>query len=71
MFQDLRVRILGIVENMAYYSCGKCGHKDLIFGRGYTQMMMTQFGIEVSLLSFRIQLKYVILGGLLNVLSAK
>jgi len=58
MFQDLRVRILGIVENMAYYSCGKCGHKDLIFGRGYTQMMMTQFGIEVSLLSFRIQLKF-------------
>lgn len=45
MFQDLRVRILGIVENMAYYSCGKCGHQDLIFGRGYTQMMMTQFGI--------------------------
>lgn len=48
MFQDLRVRILGIVENMAYYECGKCGTQDLIFGRGYTQMMMTQFGIEVT-----------------------
>lgn len=47
MFQDLRVRILGIVENMAYYECGKCGHHDLIFGRGYTGMIMTQFGIEV------------------------
>lgn len=26
--------ILGIVENMAYYSCGKCGNKDYVFGRG-------------------------------------
>jgi Mrp family chromosome partitioning ATPase len=28
MFQDLRVNILGIVENMAYYECSKCGTKD-------------------------------------------
>jgi ATP-binding protein involved in chromosome partitioning len=49
MFQDLRVRILGIVENMAYYECGKCGHHDLIFGRGYTSMIMDQFGILVQL----------------------
>ena len=28
MFQDLRVRILGVVENMSYYECGKCGSKD-------------------------------------------
>ncbi len=40
MFQDLRVRILGIVENMAYYECGKCGHHDMIFGRGYTPIIM-------------------------------
>ena len=45
MFQDLRVPILGIVENMAYYQCGSCGTKDLIFGRGYTQMIKEQFGI--------------------------
>lgn len=25
MFQDLRVRILGVVENMSYYSCSDCG----------------------------------------------
>lgn len=47
MFQDLRVNILGIVENMAYYECSKCGTKDEIFGKGYTKMMMEQFGIEV------------------------
>lgn len=27
-------QIIGIVENMAYYSCGQCGQKDYVFGRG-------------------------------------
>ncbi|MCR8636270.1 Mrp/NBP35 family ATP-binding protein [Paenibacillus radicis (ex Xue et al. 2023)] len=26
--------MLGIVENMAYYQCGKCGEKEYVFGRG-------------------------------------
>ncbi|MEV2280846.1 Mrp/NBP35 family ATP-binding protein [Paenibacillus larvae] len=26
--------IIGVVENMSYYSCSKCGNKDYIFGRG-------------------------------------
>ncbi|AFC33619.1 ATP-binding Mrp protein [Paenibacillus mucilaginosus 3016] len=26
--------ILGVVENMSYYSCGQCGNKEYIFGRG-------------------------------------
>lgn len=26
--------ILGVVENMSYYACGKCGNKDYVFGRG-------------------------------------
>ncbi len=26
--------ILGVVENMAYYECSSCGHKDYVFGRG-------------------------------------
>ena len=26
--------ILGVVENMAYFSCGACGHKEYVFGRG-------------------------------------
>ncbi|WP_127583950.1 Mrp/NBP35 family ATP-binding protein [Paenibacillus koleovorans] len=26
--------ILGVVENMAYYECGKCGNKEYVFGRG-------------------------------------
>lgn len=26
--------LLGVVENMAYHECGKCGEKEYIFGRG-------------------------------------
>lgn len=26
--------ILGVVENMSYYQCGKCGEKDYVFGKG-------------------------------------
>ncbi|CAG7647301.1 Iron-sulfur cluster carrier protein [Paenibacillus solanacearum] len=26
--------ILGVVENMSYYSCSQCGQKDYVFGRG-------------------------------------
>ncbi len=34
MFQKLNVPILGIVENMSYYVCPKCGHREDIFGHG-------------------------------------
>ncbi|HZP01782.1 MAG TPA: Mrp/NBP35 family ATP-binding protein, partial [Terriglobia bacterium] len=34
MFQKLNVPILGIVENMSYYVCPHCGHRDDIFGHG-------------------------------------
>ena len=34
MFQKLNVPILGIVENMSYYVCRQCGHREEIFGHG-------------------------------------
>jgi len=34
MFQKLNVPILGIVENMSYYQCPHCGHREEIFGHG-------------------------------------
>lgn len=34
MFQKLMVPILGIVENMSYYLCPHCGHREEIFGHG-------------------------------------
>src|SRR5215472_3281886 len=34
MFRKLNVPILGIVENMSYYLCSECGHREHIFGHG-------------------------------------
>jgi ATP-binding protein involved in chromosome partitioning len=34
MFQKVNVPVLGIVENMSYYICGKCGHREEIFKHG-------------------------------------
>jgi ATP-binding protein involved in chromosome partitioning len=34
MFEQTRVPILGIVENMSYYICPHCDSKDYIFGEG-------------------------------------
>lgn len=34
MFRQTQTHILGIVENMSYYVCAKCGDKSHIFGHG-------------------------------------
>ncbi len=34
MFQKVNVPILGIIENMSYYECPKCGNRDDIFKHG-------------------------------------
>ncbi len=34
MYQQLNVKCLGIIENMSYYCCPKCGHRDEIFDHG-------------------------------------
>ena len=34
MFRKVNVPVLGIVENMSYFICGKCGERHEIFGHG-------------------------------------
>ena len=34
MFQKVNVPILGIIENMSYYICNHCGHREEIFANG-------------------------------------
>jgi ATP-binding protein involved in chromosome partitioning len=34
MFQQVSVPVLGVIENMSYYLCGKCGHRHEIFAHG-------------------------------------
>lgn len=45
MFQQTRVPILGIVENMSYYVCPHCDSKDYIFGHGGGRRAAEQLGI--------------------------
>lgn len=44
MFQKLRVPILGVVENMSYYVCPQCGHREGIFGHGGARAAAGQLG---------------------------
>jgi ATP-binding protein involved in chromosome partitioning len=34
MFETLNVPVLGIIENMSYYICSQCGHRENIFATG-------------------------------------
>ncbi|HEV2426154.1 MAG TPA: Mrp/NBP35 family ATP-binding protein [Terriglobia bacterium] len=44
MFQKLNVPILGIVENMSYYVCSACGHREEIFGHGGARAAAERLG---------------------------
>src|SRR5207237_4400571 len=60
MFQQTKVPILGIVENMSYYVCPHCNSQDHIFGEGgasrAAQAMEIPFFGEVPLdLAIRMQ----------------
>jgi len=45
MFQQTRIPILGIVENMSYYICPHCDSKDHIFGHGGGSRAAAELGI--------------------------
>jgi ATP-binding protein involved in chromosome partitioning len=45
MFQQTRVPILGIVENMSYYICPHCNSQDQTFGEGGGKRAAEQLGI--------------------------
>jgi len=44
MFQKLNVPILGVVENMSYYICPECGHREHIFGYGGARAAAEKMG---------------------------
>ena len=46
MFEKVGVPILGIVENMAVYSCPSCGHTEHIFGADGGRRMATEYGVD-------------------------
>ncbi|MFQ5799632.1 MAG: Mrp/NBP35 family ATP-binding protein, partial [Bacteroidota bacterium] len=45
MFERVNVSILGIVENMSYYICPQCGHRDEIFSYGGGRKTSEEMGV--------------------------
>jgi len=45
MFQNVNVPVLGIVENMSYYICGKCGERTEIFSHGGGERAAEKLGV--------------------------
>ena len=46
MFEKVNVPILGIVENMSYYICPKCGNRDDIFGHAGAKETASRLGVR-------------------------
>ncbi len=47
MFEKVGIPILGIVENMSFHVCPKCGHESHIFGSGGAERMSREYGTEL------------------------
>ncbi|HEX7053698.1 MAG TPA: iron-sulfur cluster carrier protein ApbC [Burkholderiales bacterium] len=47
MFEKVGIPILGVVENMSFHTCPKCGHQSHIFGTGGAEKMCRDYGTEL------------------------
>ena len=45
MFRKVNVPVLGIVENMSYFVCTKCGQRHEIFGHGGARAEAARLGV--------------------------
>lgn len=47
MFRRVNVPILGIVENMSYFICSQCGHREPIFGERGVETTCQVLGVSM------------------------
>jgi ATP-binding protein involved in chromosome partitioning len=47
MFNKVDIPVLGLVENMSYYQCRQCGHKDHVFASGGGDKLAKQHGVSL------------------------
>jgi ATP-binding protein involved in chromosome partitioning len=45
MFRQMKVDLIGVVENMSYFVCPHCNHETDIFSRGGAEKTAQQFGV--------------------------
>jgi len=46
MFEKVNVPVLGLIENMSFFCCPKCGHRAELFGHGGAQREAQRLGVE-------------------------
>lgn len=46
MFERVNVPVLGIVENMSFFCCPNCGHREDVFGHGGARREAERLGVE-------------------------
>lgn len=46
MFEKVKIKTLGVVENMSYYTCPKCGNSEHIFGEDGAHLLCGKNNIE-------------------------
>lgn len=45
MYEQLNVPCIGIIENMSYYLCPECGHRDELFDHGGAEVAARELGV--------------------------
>jgi ATP-binding protein involved in chromosome partitioning len=45
MFNQVGIKVLGVVENMSYFCCPNCGHRSEIFGHGGARAEAEKIGV--------------------------
>jgi len=46
MFRKVEVPVLGLIENMSYFSCPHCGERTEIFGHGGAKREAEKLGVD-------------------------
>lgn len=47
MFRQVKVPVLGVVENMSLHTCSQCGHSEPIFGEGGGERIAKEYQTEL------------------------
>jgi len=47
MFKKVEIPVLGVIENMSWYTCPACGHHDEIFARGGGKKLAESLGVPL------------------------
>jgi ATP-binding protein involved in chromosome partitioning len=47
MFEQVKVPVLGIIENMSYHQCDNCGHQSHLFGQGGGERIAQQYKTQL------------------------